>query len=389
MCKLQCGERFTLLNRSPENDLGWVYVERISKKNKGKLNAPIDNRTMKFGLVPLTHIECLMATFDYVGQDDNELTLHAGDKFILLHLDEAGWMYVEQLPHASGIFGVVPTTHLGLLVPINDEEYEDEDAHPNAIAIHLSSAQSTHGVDATADQNSQSIMAVSALPAANLGSAIYHNSDTVKRDETSTAFGISTTSPLAFNDVNINCNSAVSDPELGRATFNKVHIGDSSAVPDPDLGSATFNKVHINGSDSASDSASATDNIDDVSVKNAAPVYTDDNVEIINSFPALVYNVSESAPGWREYFTDDLEPYYFCIRDSLCHWQAPENWSLGPIKFSGTEFKDAATAKISALKEAALAVRESAKMASETKSETQKRAKMLLKSQPGSLANVI
>ena len=97
-------------------DQGWVYVQCVANKkkkreNKAKLSASTADTVAtaqqhsikgKRGLIPTTHLQALMATFDWEAQAPDELTFETGDKFIVLGRGEdKGWLFAELLPTAD------------------------------------------------------------------------------------------------------------------------------------------------------------------------------------------------------------------------------------------------------------------------------------------------
>lgn len=69
------GDRFAVLDKG--QDSGWVYVERVGVGSAGCK-----------GLIPSTHLEAVEVAWDWCALADDELTVKAGDRLVILGLGE-------------------------------------------------------------------------------------------------------------------------------------------------------------------------------------------------------------------------------------------------------------------------------------------------------------
>lgn len=105
---VQAEDQFTVLDRG--EDKGWVYVQCVAnrktkRKNRAKkqaanpddaVRAPQHTHKVKRGLIPTTHLQALLAAFDWDAQASDELSFKTGDKLIVLDRgDEEGWLFAE------------------------------------------------------------------------------------------------------------------------------------------------------------------------------------------------------------------------------------------------------------------------------------------------------
>ena len=122
------GDRFVVLDRG--EDQGWVYAEHLRRKDELNDSGNL-KRQRKRGLIPTTHLQALLAAWDWEAMAEDELSFQSGDKLIVLDsADDVGWLYAELQPtesNGSTKRGLVPTTHLVLLEQEDDDAFEDVD----------------------------------------------------------------------------------------------------------------------------------------------------------------------------------------------------------------------------------------------------------------------
>ena len=123
------GDRLLVLDRG--DDQGWVYAERLRRKDEANYSSTLERQQMR-GLIPTTHLQALLAAWDWEALAEDELSFQAGDKLIVLDsADDVGWLYAELQPTESDHStkrGLVPTTHLVLLEQDDDDAFDDVDA---------------------------------------------------------------------------------------------------------------------------------------------------------------------------------------------------------------------------------------------------------------------
>jgi len=116
-------------------------------------------------------------------------------------------------------------------------------------------------------------------------------------------------------DTTQNCSAATSDNTWNSAITTSNEGGNEAAC----TGAATA------GTGTATDATSAKP-----APKKKYYKKKKAEVEKVN-YNALIYNISDAAPGWREYFLSDGNAYFYHPDVPNTQWEPPEKWRDTPI----------------------------------------------------------